>query len=230
MIGDIGGRKVAFIPRHGSKHQHPPHKINYRANLHAMKSLGVDRIIGPCASGSLQVDVKPGDFVFCDQFIDRTKGRIDTYFDGPISTHVSSAEPYCAEMRAIGIQAGKDLGLDIHESGTVVVVQGPRFSTKAESRWFSTHGWEVINMTQYPEAYLARELEMCYMNISLITDYDVGLEDHPAVEPVTMDEVVRIFNENNVKLRDLLFRIIPNLPTKRECACGAALDGAKFIV
>ncbi len=230
MVGDIGGRRVAFIPRHGQKHQHPPHMINYRANLYAMKELGVDRIIGPCASGSLQVGVRPGDFVLCDQFVDRTKGRVDTFFDGPISTHVSSAEPYCGQMREIAGRVGREQGLNMHESGTVVVVQGPRFSTKAESKWFSAQGWQVINMTQYPEAYLARELEMCYLNVSLITDWDVGLEGHPDVEPVTLEEVIQTFNDNNVKLRELLFRLIPELPVEKSCRCDSALAGARFTV
>ena len=229
-IGEVAGRRVAFLPRHGAKHQHPPHKVNYRANLWAMKELGVTQIIGPCASGSLQVNVKPGDFVICDQFVDRTRNRRDTFYDGPISTHISTAEPYCSKMRAAAIETAKKSGLDIHETGTVVVVQGPRFSTKAESRWFSAQGWQVINMTQYPESALARELEICYLNISLITDWDVGLEDHPAIEPVTMDEVIRTFNENNAKLRDLLFELIPKLPTVRDCACSKALEGARFVV
>jgi 5'-methylthioadenosine phosphorylase len=230
VIGEIAGRRVAFIPRHGVKHQHPAHAVNYRANLFAMKKLGVSRIIGPCACGSLQVNVKPGDFVLCDQFIDRTKGRKDTFYDGPITTHVSAAEPYCGEMRSIAARTGRELELDIHETGTVVVIQGPRFSTKAESRWFSSQGWQVVNMSQYPEAYLARELEICYLNISLITDYDVGLEDHPAIEPVTMDEVIQTFDANNAKLRDFLFKLIPELPSERSCNCGSALEGAQFIV
>jgi 5'-methylthioadenosine phosphorylase len=229
-VGSIGGRKVAFLPRHGSAHQFPPHQVNYRANVDAMKQLGVTRIIGPCASGSLQVDVKPGDFVLCDQFVDRTRGRIDSFYDGPVSTHVSAAEPYCSEMRSVAGRVGKDMGLDLHETGTVVVVQGPRFSTKAESRWFSAQGWQVINMTQYPESFLAREVEICYLNISLITDWDVGLEDHPAIEPVTLDEVVRTFNENNAKLRDYLFKLIPELPAARDCVCSKALEGARFTV
>ena len=229
-VGKLGGRKVAFLPRHGAEHQHPPHNLNYLANIYAMKELGVTQIIGPCASGSLQVDVKPGDFVLCDQFIDRTRGRVDTFYNGPVSTHISTAEPYCAEMRAIAARVGEDLGLDIHKTGTVVVVQGPRFSTKAESRWFSSHGWEVINMTQYPECVLARELEICYLNISLITDWDVGLEDHQAIKAVTLDEVIKTFNDNNAKLRDFLFKLIPELPTSRNCACSKALDGAQFTV
>lgn len=227
-IGYIDGRRVAFLPRHGNRHELPPHMINYRANIWAMKKLGVTRIIGPCAAGSLQAHVKPGDFVICDQFVDRTKGRIDTFYDGPVATHVSAADPYCRTMREVAVEAAKESGINVHDGGTVVVVQGPRFSTKAESKWFSSHGWEVINMTQYPEAYLARELEICYLNISLITDYDTGLEDFPEIEPVTMDEVIAIFNANNEKVRDLIFKIVPKLPGKRDCDCASALSGARL--
>ncbi len=227
-IGNIGERRVAFLPRHGRNHELPPHMINYRANLWAMKEVGVTQIIGPCATGSLQPHIKPGDFVICDQFVDRTKGRIDTFYDGPVATHVSAAEPYCQGMRKVAIDAAKEMGIKVHNSGTVVVIQGPRFSTKAESKWFSKQDWEVINMTQYPENHLARELEMCYLNISLITDYDVGLEDVPDIDPVSMEEVIEIFNANNEKVKELIFNIIPKLPTG-ECACSSALDGAKFI-
>lgn len=225
MVGEIGGRGVAFIPRHGTAHQFPPHMINYRANVYAMKSLGVKRIIGPNACGSLQPHVRPGDFVICDQFVDRTSGRVDTYYDGPTTTHVSAADPYCPVMRRVAVSAARDLGISVHETGTVVVIQGPRFSTRAESRWFAGQGWEVINMTQYPESYLARELEICYCNISLITDYDAGME---GVSPVTNDEVVRVFAANNQKLKDLLFAMIPELPTDRSCACATALSEAVF--
>lgn len=225
MYGEIGGRKVAFLPRHGKDHQLPPHMINYRANVYAMKMLGVSRIIGPNACGSLQSDVKPGDFVICDQFVDRTCGRKDTFYDGPVTTHVSSADPYCATMRSVAFESAKDLGIRVHENGTVVVIQGPRFSTRAESKWFASQGWEVINMTQYPECYLARELEICYCNISLITDHDAGAE---GAEPVTNDEVIRVFQENNDKLRGLLHAMIPALPDARDCACASALDGAAF--
>ena len=165
-IGVISGRKVAFIPRHGKHHQYPPHKIPFRANLWALKQLGVKRIIAPCAVGSLQPNIKIGDFVVCDQFVNRTTGREDTFYNGPVTTHVSMAEPYCPELSRIIVKVGKKLGLRIHEKGTVVVVQGPRFSTKAESQWFKSFGWDVINMTQYPEVVLARELEICYAKIS----------------------------------------------------------------
>lgn len=226
VLGEVGGRNVAFMPRHGRDHGLPPHMINFRANIYAMKELGVKYIFGPCASGSLQPHVEPGHFVICDQFVDRTKGRKDTFYDGPKTIHISMAEPYCPHMRDIIAQSAEELGIDHHKKGTVVVIQGPRFSTGAESRWFSSQGWEVINMTQYPENYLAREQEICYANISLITDYDAGLEGHPDVKPVTLEEVVRVFKENNEKIKDLLFRSIEKLDRKRECLCSSALKDA----
>lgn len=225
MIGEIGGRSVAFLPRHGKDHSLPPHKINYRANVWAMKEIGVSRIIGPNACGSLQQDVQPGDFVICDQFVDRTWGRPDTFYDGPITTHVSSADPYCDTMREVAVDQANELGIRVHPQGTVVVIQGPRFSTRSESKWFAAQGWEVINMTQYPECYLARELEMCYCNISLITDHDAGAE---GAEPVSNDEVVRVFQANNQKLKSLLHAMIPALPVERNCICASALEGAAF--
>jgi len=163
--------------------------------------------------------------VICDQFVDRTSGRKDTFFDGPVTTHVSSADPYCPTMRSVAVECAKELGITAHPSGTVVVIQGPRFSTRSESRWFAYHGWEVINMTQYPECYLARELEICYCNVSLITDHDVGAE---GVEPVSNEEVIRVFNENNEKVKALIHAMIPNLPGTRECVCASALSGAEF--
>ena len=230
VIGDIGGRSVGFMPRHGVKHELPPHAINYRANLWAMKQLGATDVILPCAAGSLQKHVEPGHFVICDQVIDRTSGRKDTFYDGPETTHVTFAEPYDAEMRGVAIEAARTLGITVHERGTLVVIQGPRFSTKAESKWFSSMGWEVINMTQYPEVILARELEMAALNISLITDYDVGLEDDPDVEPVSHAAVVEVFTANNEKLRNLLFEIIPALPLSSDRPALSALTGARFDV
>lgn len=227
-IGEIEGRKVAFLPRHGEKHQYPPHVINYRANISAMEQIGVRQIIAPCAAGSLHPQVKPGDFVICDQFADRTKGRIDTFYDGPETTHISSADPYCQTLREIALNSARELNISVHDHGTVVIIQGPRFSTKAESRSYQREGWEVINMTQYPECILARERELCYVNISLITDYDNGLEGHPDIAPVSLQEVVEIFNRNNEKLKELLFAMIPKMPVERSCACASALTGARF--
>ena len=227
-LGEVEGRKVAFLPRHGQDHQYPPHTINYLANVFAFKKLGVTQILGPAAAGSLQPRVKPGDFVICDQFVDRTHGRTDTFYNGPLATHIAGADPYCPTIRKMAVETANKLEIPVHDRGTVVVIQGPRFSTRSESKWFSSHGWEVINMTQYPEAILAREQEMCYVNISLITDYDVGLESNEEIEPVTLEEVVKIFNENNEKVRKLIFNLIPKLPTKRECICSKALEGARF--
>lgn len=226
-LAEVAGRRVAFLPRHGKDHRLPPHKINYRANLYAMKQLGVQRIIGPCASGSLQPGVKPGDFVICDQFVNRTWGREDTFYEGPIVTHIGAADPYCPVMRQTAIAAAKDLGISVHEKGTIVVIQGPRFSTRAESREYRDRGWEVINMSQYPEVILARELEMCYLNISLITDYDAGLEDDPNVEPVSHEAVMKVFAANNERLKHLLLRIIAELPPLGDCLCGSALKTAR---
>jgi len=227
-LGEIGGLKVAFIPRHGEMHEYPPHKIPYLANIWALAQLGVKRIIAPCAVGSLQPHIKPGDFVFCDQFINFTRDRRDTFYDGPITTHISSADPYCPELRDIAIKSAKRLNLSFHEKGTVVVIQGPRFSTRAESKFFKNQGWEVINMTQYPECVLAREKEICYLNISIVTDYDVGLEGDPNIKPVTHREVVKVFSENLEKLKELLFDIIPKIPLERNCICSRALKEARM--
>ena len=227
-IGEIAGKRVAFLPRHGKQHQYPPQVINYRANLWAMKELGVTRIIGPTACGSLKASVAPGDMVVADQVVDRTTGRKDTFYDGPLTTHVSFAEPYCPQLRPIAIDALRSLGITTHENGTIVVIQGPRFSTRSESKWFSSAGWEVINMTQYPECYLARELEICYVNISLITDYDVGLEGEAGVEPVSHEEVIRVFASNNERVKQAIFKIVEATPAQRTCGCGSALTGARF--
>jgi len=225
-IGILEGRRVAFIPRHGRNHDLPPHKINYRANIYAMKEIGVKHIFGPCVSGSLQPHIKPGQFVVCDQFVDRTRGRMDTFYDGPKIVHVAMAEPYCPNLRKIVIESARELGIDCHPTGTVVTIQGPRFGTRAESKWYAGQGWEVVNMTQYPEMCLAREQEICYVNISLITDYDAGLEGHPEVKPVTLGEVVRVFKENNEKVKNLLFKAISKIPEKRDCICSHALKDA----
>jgi 5'-methylthioadenosine phosphorylase len=225
-IGSMGPLRIAFLPRHGPHHRIPPHAINYRANLWAMAQLGVTRVIAPTAAGSLQPNVKPGDFVVCDQFIDRTYAREQTFFDGPRVVHISAADPYCPDLRTHSIAVGRELGITVHERGTVVVIQGPRFSTRAESRWFSNQGWEVINMTQYPEVVLARELEMCYVNIALITDYDAGLEGHSGIEPVTVAGVVQVMQDNNDRVRRLIESLIPRLSGPRTCECSRALEHA----
>ncbi|MGI8686389.1 MAG: S-methyl-5'-thioadenosine phosphorylase [Acidimicrobiales bacterium] len=223
-IGTVGDRSVAFLPRHGVQHELPPHKVNYRANVWAMREVGVRRLIGPCAAGSLQPGVKPGDFVLVDQLVDRTWGRSDTFFDGGVVGHVSFADPYCPDLRATLSASASDAGLTVHDQGTVVVIQGPRFSTRAESAWYRSAGWEVINMTQYPEAYLARELGLCYAGLALITDYDTGLEGVDGIEPVTMDIVFEVLAKNVDRTRSLLFSAIPRLVSSPPCSCAAALS------
>lgn len=210
-IATIEGKRVAFIPRHGKDHQHPPHLIPYRANLYCMKVLGVKAIIGPCSCGSLKPDIKPGDFVVTNEFVDWTKGRKDTFFEGPDIKHITSTNAYDEHLRQVAIESGEALGIKIHKSGTIVVIQGPRFSTKPESRLFSSMGWDVVNMTQYPEGYLALELGIPYVNIALITDYDAGLEGRDDIKPVTYEEVLRVFNQNKMLVKDLIRHMIEKI-------------------
>ncbi len=224
-LGEVDGTRVAFLPRHGRRHELPPHRIPYRANVWALREVGVRRLLGPNASGALHPDLRLGEFVLCDQYVDRTSGRPDTFYDGPETTHVSAADPYCADLRAVLYEAALELGIPVRERGTVVTIQGPRFSTRAESRWFSAMGWDVVNMTAYPEGHLARELELCYANVSMITDYDVGVEGG---EPVSQEEVVRVFAENNERLRALLRAVIPRIGTQPDDACATALRDARF--
>jgi 5'-methylthioadenosine phosphorylase len=227
-ISRLSGRQAVFLPRHGLHHEFPPHMVPYRANVWAFKQVGATRVIGPCAVGSLKPSVRPGDLVFCDQFVNLTSSRKDTFYDGPVTTHVSAADPYCPELRECAIDAARKLGFPHHESGTVAVIQGPRFSTRAESRFFSAQGWDVINMTQYPEVILARELELCYLNISLVTDYDVGLEGNPELSPVSHEQVMRVFSANLSKLRSLVAEIAKTAPPRRSCPCGHALEHARI--
>ncbi|MDO5437672.1 MAG: S-methyl-5'-thioadenosine phosphorylase [bacterium] len=216
-IGKVGGKSVAFMPRHGKEHSITPENVNYRANVWAMKQVGCKHIISPCAAGSLQKEIKPGDIVFCDQFVDWTFGkRKDTFFEGPIVTHVSAAETYCPKLRKLALDSAEKLGLSYHKTGTVVVINGPRFSTKAESKFFTSQGWGVINMTQYPESYLVKEMDMCPLNISLITDYDAGLVSD--TEPVSHAAVIEVFKSNIENLKKLLVQIITDFE-EYDCAC-----------
>ncbi len=223
-VGEVAGRRVAFLARHGLHHEVPAPRVNYRANVWALRRLGVRRILAPCAVGSLQPHIRPGEFVICDQLVDRTRGRADTFFEGPLINSISFADPYCPELRTVATSAARAEGVTVHERGTVVVIQGPRFSTRAESRWFSGAGWEVINMTQYPEAVLARELGVCYSGVALVTDYDAGLEGEAGIEPVNMETVLRVLAENVEAVQRVLLRAIPEIPVDRACSCHQALD------
>jgi 5'-methylthioadenosine phosphorylase len=207
LLAEIDGTDVAFLPRHGREHQFPAHLVPFRANVWGMRELGVTTVIGPCAVGSLQREYAPGSFVVCDQLVDWTKGRTGTFFDGPEVTHLSFADPYTAELRTIAIRSLQDAGATVHDGGTVVVIEGPRFSTRAESAFFSAQGWSVINMTQAPEAQLCRELDMGYVNVSVVTDYDVGVAG--SIAPVTHDEVLRQFAASIDTLRAAVWRMVP---------------------
>jgi 5'-methylthioadenosine phosphorylase len=221
-VGEVGGRAVAFLARHGRGHELAPDRVNYRANLWALRQLGVTRVIAACAVGSLRADLRPGDFVVLDQLVDLTRGRPDSYLDSEPARfgleqtaveHVGFAEPYCPELRGVLDRDG------VHPGGTVVVIPGPRFATRAESTWYRSQGWDVVNMTQYPEAYLARELGMCYAGLALVTDHDTGREGDPDVKPVTMDAVLAVLTANVTRARDLLLAAVPDVPSRATCPC-----------
>jgi 5'-methylthioadenosine phosphorylase len=218
-LGQLGAHRVAFLPRHGTAHDVPPHRINFRANVWALRSLGVERIVAPCATGSLRVDFRPGDLVVCDQLIDRTTGRAATYFDGPEVQHVSFADPYCPTLRHTLAEHATEIAATVHREGTVVVIDGPRFSTRAESRGYRSAGGDLVNMTQQPEAVLARELGICYASIAVVTDYDAGLDDDPTLAPVQQHEVLARFEATLPVLREVLRATIVALPPERRCGC-----------
>jgi len=210
MLATVSGLRVAFLPRHGRHHEIPAHRVDYRANVAAMQALGVGALLAPFAAGSVRADLRPGDFVVVDQLVDRTQGRLDTYhdtfLDGP--QHVSLADPYDEHLRDVLLRSARAEGATAHDGGTVVVINGPRFSTRAESRWFSRMGWDLVNMTQYPEAALAREAGLPYAGLALVTDYDAGLVDDPNVDPVSQEQVFAMFEANLDRLRSMLQRAI----------------------
>lgn len=192
--------------------------VNYRANIWALGESGVTRIISPCAVGSLRREIEPGDVVVCDQLIDRTSGRVQTFHDGPKTVHLPWAQPFCQVLRPLAAKSVRTAGLSVHENGTIVVIQGPRFSTKAESKWYAAAGGDVVNMTQYPESYLARELGICFVNLSLVTDYDSGVSD----ESVSMDEIFAFFTSKLDALRVAISTLVAAIPdaTPDCCATG----------
>jgi 5'-methylthioadenosine phosphorylase len=222
-IGEYSGVKVAFIPRHGKGHRIPPHSINSRANIWALKQLGVTRIIAPSAVGSLQEGYKPGDIAIPDQFIDFTKKRQYTFYDGGQVCHVSIADPFCPELCTIAMDRTKKLQFPMHDKATYVCVEGPRFSTRAESKLFrDVMKADIIGMTLVPEVNLAREAEICYMSVATVTDYDVWAD-----KPVSSADIIETLAKNVDKTKKLIADIVPAIPAAREkCTCGSALEGA----
>lgn len=225
-IGRVDDRPVAFLPRHGRQHAFPAHVVNYRANLWALRSLGVRQVLAPCAVGSLRPSLGPGTFVVPDQLVDRTTSRVQTYYDAG-ACHVGFADPYCGRLRSHLLSAGRGQGAELVDGGTMVVIEGPRFSTRAESQWYAAQGWSLVNMTGHPEAVLARELALCYAAVALVTDLDAGVDaDHA----VAQAEVFRVFGENTDRLRELLRDVVATLPLDRSCACPRTLDGMQLPV
>jgi len=222
-VGELGGKKVAFMPRHGKKHSIPPHMINYCANIWAFKELGVTRIISPSAVGSLKEEIKPGDFVLPTQFIDFTKSRKTSFSEEGKVIHISVADPFCPELQKIVSDVAKEQKITMHKDCTYACIEGPRFSTKAESRFYKSTGANIIGMTLVPECQLAREAQMCYVSISTVTDYDVWAE-----KPVTAKEVMDTLSENVKITKKLLTELIDKIPKARSCSCEKALAEAEF--
>lgn len=229
-IAEVDDRRVAFLPRHGLHHEYPAHTVNYRANIWALRDLGVTQILAPFACGSLQLSYAPGELVVPDQLVDFTRGRAETYFDGPVTNHVSLADPYCSRLRGQLVTSIRAIGRPAHDASAVVVINGPRFATRAESRWYSRQGWELINMTQLPEASLARELGICFAGLALVTDYDAGVEGRDDIAAVTQEEVFAFFAQNIDVVRDVLTHSIAALPVERTCDCASGPGGLEPVV
>lgn len=223
-LGELAGRPVALLARHGRRHEHPPHRINYRANLWALRSVGARRVLAPCAVGSLRPEVGTGTLVVPDQLVDHTRGRAQTFFEVG-AVHVGFADPYCPQVRETVLRVARDRGQQVVGGGTMVVVDSPRFSTRAESTWFAAAGWSLVNMTGYPEAVLARELAMCYAAVALVTDLDAGVD---AAGAVNQAEVFRTFARDLDRLRELLRLVVVALPAKRTCECPRVHDGIEL--
>jgi 5'-methylthioadenosine phosphorylase len=218
-VGEVAGRRVAFLPRHGRHHELPPHLINYRANLWALRSLGVRQVLSPCAVGGLRAEVAPGDLVVPDQLVDRTWGRARTYVERG-AVHLPFADPYCPRLSAALAAAD-----DVRRGGTMVVIDGPRFSTRAESQDYAGRGWTLVNMTGAPEAALARELRMCLASIALVTDMDAGAEPERGVR---QEDVFALFAQNTARLKTLIGGVIADLPDPSGCTCETWADDVEL--
>jgi 5'-methylthioadenosine phosphorylase len=226
VVTDLGGRQVVFVPRHGGDHRFPAHRVPYRANLWALRSLGVQQVLAPCAVGGLVRSLTPGDLVVPDQIIDRTSGRTSTFYDTG-AVHVPFADPYCPRGRAAVLAGSSRAGWPAVDGGTMVVVEGPRFSSRAESQWFAAAGGTLVNMTGMPEAALARELALCYTAVALVTDLDAGISTGSSV---TQAEVFAVFGRSIDRLRGVLLDVASSLSEDRDCPCPHSLDGTAASV
>lgn len=244
IIGDFKGKKIAYFPRHGIGHSIPPHNLNYRANIWALKELGVKFIISPSAVGSLRLEHEKGKFILVDQYIDRTKKRFDTFYEGGQVCHIGQADPYCNYLNELFFESGKDIGIDIQNGGTYVCIEGPRFSTRAESKMFREWGGDVVGMTTYPEVVLSAEKEICYCCIAMVTDLDVWAGECPncgVVEygnlceecgssvnklEVNVPEVLETISRNVANLKKILEITITKIDTKKDCSCFHTLSDA----
>ena len=231
VIGDLEGRRVAFLARHGQGHRFAPHLVNYRANLWALRSVGVRQVLAPCAVGSLKPEHGPGTLVVPDQVVDRTWGRAHTIYDavGPV-VHVGFSDPYCPRGREAVFSAGRAADKNMVDTGTLVVINGPRFSSRAESLWHQQAGWTVVGMTGMPEASIARELAMCFTTIALVTDHDAGVD---ADEAVTHEEVLKVFAQSLDGLKTVIRSAIAAMPATEDdasatCSCRRSLDGLRL--
>jgi 5'-methylthioadenosine phosphorylase len=231
VIGSVGMQKVAFLARHGKGHEIPPHKVPYRANILALKDLGVAHIMSASVAISLRPEIKTGEFVIPNQFVNFTQRRGDSFYDGPEIVHIDSADPFCFHLREILVAKCKSAGLSVHPNGTAVVIQGPRLPTKAENSFYKNQGWDIVGMTMYPEMVLARELGLCYSDISLVTDYSAEVKIDDAINAstgaVACNDVANKFTESMEKLKQLVLSAVSDIPDERTCECRHALDGAR---
>jgi len=223
IIGRLGGVGIAFLPRHGRGHRFSPTEVPYRANIYALKSLGVEHIISVNSVGSFKQELKPGDLVIPDQLIDRTRRRVSTFFGDGIVAHIPFAEPFCPVLSQIVFAAAKEIGASVHPKGTYVAMEGPAFSTRAESRLYRSWGADIIGMTVLPEAKLAREAEICYASIACVSDYDSWQEKG---EPVTADIILDIMHKNIETAKKIIKLVVSRIPQKRDCHCATALKTA----
>ncbi|HDI01262.1 MAG TPA: S-methyl-5'-thioadenosine phosphorylase [Candidatus Bathyarchaeota archaeon] len=221
-IGYVAGKQVAMLPRHGWEHEAPPHKLNYRANIWALKALGVERVIATNATGAINPSFKPGELAVPHDIMDFTKGRPTTFYDGPEVIHIDVTEPFCPELRAVLIRAARSRGAVVHEKAVVACTEGPRFETPAEIRAMRMLGCDLVGMTIVPEAFLARELEMCYASLCFISNMAAGMQDR-----LTADEVIEVASRLQDIIKGVLIEAVREVPEERNCPCARALEGAR---